>query len=59
METNIQKPTSQQTHQQSVLAKQTPDNEIQQARKPSGQANNHAAYDCQGASDKGEALRQT
>ena len=34
MENNIQKPTSQQTLQQRVLAKQKPDSKSQQASKP-------------------------
>ena len=49
---DIQKPTSQQTLQQRVLAKQKTDSKTQQASKPirilaSHQASNHEACDCQ------------
>ena len=62
MENNIQKPTSQQTLQQRVLAKQKPNCKTQQASKPiimlpSHQASNHKPATAKGAGGRGEALR--
>jgi len=65
METNIQKPMSQQTLQQSVLAKQKPDSKIQQASKPASRSEYYQATrpttmkpaTAKGAGGRGEALR--
>ena len=62
METNIQKPMSQQTLQQTVLAKQKTDSKTQQASEPirtlpSRQASNHEACDCQRGRRQGRSLK--
>ena len=61
MGTNIQKPTSQQTLQHRVLAKQKPDSKTQQASKPiitlpSHQASNYEACECQRGRRQGRSL---
>ena len=64
METNIQKPMSQQTLQQTeqVLAKQETDSKTQQPSEPiimlpSRQASNHKACDCQRGRRQGRSLK--